>query len=274
MTMKEIVLESTAYWTAAVRGLESARPDRLFDDPWAAALAGSTGAVWIAERPPESVIPIVLRTRYFDDYLQRCAKEAGLRQVVVLAAGLDTRAFRLSWPAGTTIYELDRPAVVKHKEQVLAAAGAQARCERRTVSADLTEPWQARLMEAGFDSAQPSLWLLEGFLFYLPVQAIKRILDDVTALAVSGSSLGFDCINSLVLTSPFTRAWVEMQARTGAAWIGALDDPLGFLAERGWRAQVTQAGAGDANHGRWVLPVIPATMPNMPHNWYVTATRL
>jgi hypothetical protein len=85
--------------------------------------------------------------------------------------------------------------------------------------------------------------------------------------------MGFDIINSTVLTSPWTRPWVEMQANAGAPWIGTLDDPVGFLAARGWQATLSQAGEPDANHGRWALPVLPAAMPGVPHNWLVTALK-
>lgn len=126
-------------------------------------------------------------------------------------------------------------------------------------------------MSSGFDSAQPSLWLLDGFLFYLPGAAVTRILDTVTGLASSGSWCGFDIVNSLVLTSPWTKPWVDMQAASGAPWLGTMDDPQAFMGQRGWQATLTQAGAADANHGRWHLPVLPVDMPDMPHNWFVTA---
>jgi hypothetical protein len=80
-------------------------------------------------------------------------------------------------------------------------------------------------------------------------------------------------VNGLVLTSPWTRPWVEMQAAAGAPWIGTMDDPVGFLAGRGWSASLTQAGQSDANHGRWTLPELPTTMPDVPHSWLVTAER-
>lgn len=102
-------LGATAFWTAAVRAMENTRADRLFADPWAEALTGEVGAAWMADRTPESVIPIVLRTRYFDDFLLRVAGETSVRQFVLPAAGLDTRAFRLDWPAGTRLFELDQP---------------------------------------------------------------------------------------------------------------------------------------------------------------------
>jgi len=266
------LLGATAGWTAAVRARETERADALVRDPWAAALAGESGAAWIAVRPPDSTLPIVLRTRYFDDYLQRVTAE-GIRQVVLLAAGLDTRAYRLSWPAGTRIYELDQAPVIAAKEQVLAAADAAPTCERHAIPADLTEPWQARLVAADFDPAQPAAWLLEGFLFYLPSDQVTTILDAVATWAAAGSRLGFDIINAAMLTSAWTRPWLEMQAKAGAPWIGTLDDPAGFLAARGWQAALTQAGQPDAHHGRWTLPVLPVAAPNMPHNWFVTATK-
>jgi methyltransferase (TIGR00027 family) len=264
---------ATARWTAAVRAQESERTDALFVDPWAAALAGSAGMAWLAERPPGSGLPMVLRTRYFDDFLLRVTGELVIRQVVLVAAGLDTRAFRLSWPGPTHIFELDRAAVLRYKAQILDRAGARPTCERTTLAADLTAPWAAQLASAGFDAGQAAVWLLEGFLFYLPTTQIIQILDELTTLAAPGSWLGFDIVNHAVLTSPWTRAWVEMQAQAGAPWLGTLEDPVAMLAARGWVATLSQAGAPDAHFGRWTLPVIPTTAPDMPHNWYVTAHR-
>lgn len=266
-------LEETSRWTAAVRALEHAREDRLFEDPWADALAGAEGRAWLADRTPESVVPIVLRTRYFDDWLRRIGERGEIRQVVLLAAGLDTRAYRLDWPDRMHLFELDRPAVLRHKDGILAAAGARARCSRRAVEADLTGSWTEALLDAGFDESRPSGWLLEGFLFYIAVEAIARLFDAVSELSAPGSRIGFDIINGQVLTSPWTRPWAEMQAAAGAPWIGTMDDPVRFLAERGWQATLTQAGQPDADHGRWQLPVLPTTMPDMPHNWFVTARR-
>jgi len=266
-------IDATARWTAAVRASESTRDDRLFEDPWAAALAGPEGAAWIAGRPPGSTLPIAIRTRFFDDWLHRVAIEGGIRQVVLLASGLDTRAYRLPWVAGTTVFELDRPAVLAGKRGVLEGAGAAPACDRRAVGADLTGDWAAALLASGLDRDRPTAWLVEGVLFYLPREAIDRILDDVTRLAAPGSRLGLDIVNRHVLTSPWTKPWVEMQAAAGAPWIGTMDDPAAELAARGWIATVTQPGSPEANHGRWTLPVVPADMTEMPHSWYVTAER-
>jgi methyltransferase (TIGR00027 family) len=267
------LLGSTARWTAAVRAQENGRENRLFNDPWAATLAGQEGQAWLAQRPADSVIPIILRTRFFDDFLQCITRQHGIRQVVLMAAGLDTRAFRLSWPEQTRLFELDQPSILCYKEQILRSAGAQPACVRQTIEVDLTGPWKETLLKTGFNQQQPSGWLLEGFLFYLSHELITHLLNEVTSLAAPGSWLGFDTINSAVLTSPWTRPWIEMQAKSGAPWIGTLDDPEGFLVAQGWKATLTQAGAPEANHGRWPYPVLPVTIPGMPHNWYVTAQK-
>jgi methyltransferase (TIGR00027 family) len=155
----------------------------------------------------------------------------------------------------------------------MAAVGAKPACDRRTIAADLTEPWQEALLAAGFDAARPACWLVEGLLFYLPSDEIVKILDGVAEFAAPGSRLGCDVINSALLTNPYTRPWVDMQAKAGAPWIGTLDDPAGFFAERGWDASLTQAGQPDANHGRWTLPVLPVNLPGAPHNWFLTASK-
>jgi methyltransferase (TIGR00027 family) len=267
------LLGETALWTASVRARESQREDRLFSDPWAAALAGEHGSTWIAQRSEEGTLPIVLRTRYFDDFLQRISSQHGIRQIVLMAAGLDTRAFRLNWPQGTRIFELDQPEVLNYKEEIINSIGARPTCERQVIKKDLTESWKEALTLNGFDPLERTCWLLEGFLFYLPNETVIQLIRDVNDLAASECWLGFDIINGAVLTSPWTKAWVDMQAQSGAPWIGTLDDPESFLASLGWTATLTQAGQADANYGRWTLPVIPTKMPNMPHNWFVSAQK-
>lgn len=271
MTETAGTLEATARWTAAVRAREDARADRLFADPWAAALAGEAGAAWLAARTPGSETPIVLRTRYFDDWLTASVREGD--QVVLLAAGLDTRAWRLPWPAGVTLFEVDREAVLDHKAAAMAGAGAVPACERRAVAADLGGDWAAALVAAGFSPDRRSVILAEGVLFYLPEELVHRVLAAIGPLAAPGSRLGFDIVNSVVLVSPYTKAWVEMQAAAGAPWLGTLDDPVAELDALSWTAVLAQAGEPEANHGRWTLPVIPQAVPGMPRNWYVTAER-
>lgn len=272
-TKSDHLIGATARWAAAVRAAESGREDGLFNDPWASALAGNEGMEWLAGRPADSTLVMTLRTRYFDDFLRRVSSQDGLKQILLLAAGLDMRAFRLDWPKGTRLFELDQPDVFDYKEQSLSSLGAQATCDRRVVRVDLTQPWSKELVANGFESREPSCWLLEGFLFYLPNESITQIIEQITNLAAPGSWLGFDINNSDMMTSPWTKAWVDMQAQMGAPWVGTMDDPEGFLGERGWLVTLTQAGQPDANYGRWTLPIIPTRAANMPHNWFVTAKR-
>ena len=272
-TVSDRLLGMTARWAAAVRAAESRREDGLFNDPWAAALAGKEGEAWLAGRPPDSTLTMTLRTRFYDDFLLRVSDQYGISQIIVMAAGLDTRAFRLNWPKKTRLFELDQAAVLDYKEGILNSLGVRATCDRRVIQADLTKPWGKALAENGFNIKEPSGWLLEGFLFYLSNETIAKIIDQVTNLAAAGSRMGFDINNSDMMISPYTKSWVEMQAQLGAPWVGTMDDPESFLSARGWTATLTQAGQPDANYGRWTLPVIPTKSPNMPHNWFVSAQK-
>ena len=196
----------TALGAAMVRAAESGRADRLFDDPYAQAfLDAAPGA--FPRRPgageqPAGAGPIqaagaafyaraAVRTRFFDDYLS-AAVAAGRRQVVLLAAGLDARAFRLAWPPGTRVFEVDVPGVLAFKDEVLAGCSAVPRCERVTVPADLRRDWAERLAEAGFGQTGPTAWLAEGVLLYLTAGEAGRLLSRVTALSAAGSRLGFE----------------------------------------------------------------------------------
>jgi methyltransferase (TIGR00027 family) len=264
-------LADTATWTAAMRAQETARPDRLFDDPWAHELAGPEGLAWLASRREESLLPMVIRTRYFDDRLQEVAA-SGVRQVVLLGAGLDTRAYRLAWPPGTILFELDTPGVLSRKATIMERAGATARCARRTTNVDLAGAWTGALATAGFDDARPAAFLLEGLLFYLPNDLVAGILRAIAAIAAPEGWLGFDIVNAATLSSPYTRPWIEMQAQAGAPWLGTMEDPIACLGDR-WAAGMTQPGQPDAHYGRWSLPVLPTIMPDIPHHWLVTARR-
>lgn len=267
-------LASTARWIAAVRAHESRREDRLFHDPWAAALAGAEGEAWIAGRGnAPALAAITIRARYFDDYLERVTDRHGVRQVVLVAAGFDTRAYRLSWPEGTRVFELEQPEVLGDKERILRAEGARPTCERQAVGADLMRSWTEPLARAGYRRSEPSCWLFEGFLFYLDLDRVSRILDETTAVAATGSWLGFDMPNAITLTHAYTRSWVDMQARMGVPFVATLDDPSTELASRGWIANQVQVGDREANFGRWPYPPIPLEVPDMPRNWLVTAVK-
>jgi len=272
---------STGLWTAAIRARESVREDALFVDPLTAHLARSGGSSWIEHAhnsDPQgqefASIGVVIRTRFFDDFLQQATQNTQIRQVVILATGMDTRAYRLSWPPHTTLFELDQPQVLASKEQLLASASATLNCQRRTIGVDLSQPWANVLQEASFDPGQPSVWLMEGFLQYLPPEAMLQIFDAITSLSTTGSQLGFDVVNQDMFTSPWTRTWVETLKQAGVPWRSFLDQPETTLAERGWQATVVQPGDPSANYGRWPFPAMPdRSVPGMPRNFLVTAMR-
>ncbi len=198
---------STAVMVAAARAGETGRENPLIRDPYAAILvAGAGTGVWetlldndvvgkIEEVDAEAAKIFehmgsyqAVRTHFFDRYFTDAA-EAGIRQVVILASGLDSRAYRLDWPAGTTVYEIDQPKVLEYKAETLAAHGAQPSAQRREVAIDLRQDWPKALREAGFDDAQPTAWLAEGLLMYLPADAQDRLFELVTELSAPGSRI-------------------------------------------------------------------------------------
>lgn len=196
---------STALFVATARALEAQKPDPLASDPFAAvfchAVGGSAADVLDGKDPdhqlkkPEFGEHFVnfqgARTRYFDDYFRQAA-DAGVRQVVILAAGLDSRAYRLSWPDGTTIFELDQPQVLDFKRTVLAEQGAVPNAERREIAIDLRDDWPQALQDSGFDASQPSAWIAEGLLIYLPAAAQQQLFAGIDALASSGSRVAVE----------------------------------------------------------------------------------
>jgi len=199
---------ATATMVAASRALASQGPDPLLNDPFAEPLVRAVGLdplirlidgeVTLDEDDPAvngrtRAEQMAVRTRFFDNFFID-ATAGGIRQAVILASGLDTRAYRLPWPAGTVVYEIDQPQVIDFKTTTLADLGANPTAERRTVSIDLREDWPAALREAGFDVDQPTAWSAEGLLPYLPPEAQDRLFDNITALSAPGSQLATEHI--------------------------------------------------------------------------------
>jgi methyltransferase (TIGR00027 family) len=196
---------STALFVATARALEAQKPDPLAVDPFAGifcrAVGGPAADVLDGKNPEHQLTTPDFgehfvnfqgaRTRYFDNYFLQAA-EAGVRQVVILAAGLDSRAYRLAWPDGTTIFELDRPQVLDFKREVLAEQGATPNAERREIAIDLREDWPQALRDSGFDASQPSAWIAEGLLIYLPAAAQQQLFTGIDALASSGSHVAVE----------------------------------------------------------------------------------
>lgn len=270
-------LAKTALWTAAARACESRRRDRLFDDPWAQVLTGSPAVEAyvraISQFGAETADLNAIITRYFDEFLLRAAAEDGIRQVVILGAGLDARALRLIWPAQTSLYELDQPGLIAYKDGRLAAAGAAPACIRHTIGVNLREHWQDGLRSAGFDPARPSVWLLEGFLYFLDEPAVRNLLAGIAGLSTPGSRIGIELVNGEMLRAQSTRHWNERMSAAGAPWLFTSDRPDLLLAEFGWSANVVEAGGQDACFGRSFGPVRQPGAPDLPLCLLVTGTR-
>jgi methyltransferase (TIGR00027 family) len=193
---------ATATMVAASRAVASQGPDALLDDPLADPLVRAVGLdpfvriidgeINFDDDPllnrKARTEQIAVRTRFFDDFFTGATKD-GVRQAVILASGLDTRAYRLPWPAGTVVYEIDQPQVIEFKTNTLAGLGATPTADRRAIGIDLRDDWPAALREGGFDVTQPTAWSAEGLLPYLPPEAQDRLFDNVSALSAPGSRL-------------------------------------------------------------------------------------
>jgi methyltransferase (TIGR00027 family) len=266
-------------WMAAARARESERADRLFYNPLAAALAGPKGFAWLehveaASWSDRSGLYPVIRTRFFDDFLLDSCWQLGVRQVVLAAAGLDTRAFRLDWPSRTCFSEMDLTEVLDAKEDVIDRAGATPNCERHAVRVDLREAtWPETLLASRCRPERPSVWLIEALLYYLTRAAVHEHLEKVSALTATGSLLGLDALNRGLFFSPVV--WPMQVALT---WRGApgrfgTNHPDRIMARYGWEAQVTQPGEEGANYGRWPKPMIPRQVLGLPRSFLVRARR-
>ena len=195
---------STALFVAASRAIEGQKPEPLALDPYAEVFCRAVGGEWadvVDDVPNDGGLRARLRlsdfgehftsfqgarTRYFDAYFKR-ASDVGVRQVVILAAGLDARAYRLPWPDGTVVYELDQPQVLEFKREALAELGDAPLAERREVAVDLRDDWPQALKASGFDPSRPSAWIAEGLLIYLPAAAQQQLFAGIDELASPGS---------------------------------------------------------------------------------------
>ena len=203
---------ATAVMVAAARAAETDKDNPLIRDPYAKVLvAGAGTGVWefmldnefvakVADSDPEVAAVVehmgsyqAVRTHFFDEFFTAAAG-AGIRQIVILASGLDSRAYRLPWPAGTTVYELDQPKVLEYKAATLNQHGATPKAPRREVPIDLRFDWPKALREAGFDPSVPTAWLAEGLLMYLPADAQDRLFEQVTELSAAGSRISAETV--------------------------------------------------------------------------------
>jgi methyltransferase (TIGR00027 family) len=194
---------ATATMVAAGRALASEEANPLIRDPYAAPLVRAVGIDFFTKLVDGDISTsdaddgglartmtdvMAVRTRFFDDFFVG----AGVRQAVILASGLDSRAYRLPWPDGAVVYEIDQPNVIAAKTSAMTDIGATPTAERRTVAVDLRDDWPRALKAAGFDATLPTAWSAEGLLVYLPPQAQDRLFDEITALSAPGSRVAVE----------------------------------------------------------------------------------
>jgi methyltransferase (TIGR00027 family) len=285
----------TAVTMAQERRIESRREDRLFDDPLAErfisalvashegttadgqselemVLPGLAGDVTLGDFVPEFRGFVSLRTRYFDDHVLSAVAD-GCRQVVILAAGLDARAFRLPLPADARVFELDLPDVMGFKAGVLDAYEAGPAARRLPVAVDLRDDFAAPLRAAGFEPGEPTVWLVEGLLPYLTLEDSDRLLARVGRLSASGSLLLADQLSSRIWQLTTGRSdELSVLDKVGASWQSTIDDPVGWLAGKGWKGAVADMNAFAAGHGREAPALLDATS-GPPATWLATAVR-
>ncbi|GIF25746.1 methyltransferase (TIGR00027 family) [Actinoplanes tereljensis] len=272
-------LARTALWTASLRAREHARPDHLFTDPLAEYLAGDEGPQIM--RSFEATVQggvedpaLAVRTRFFDDAMQDIATRYGTRQVVLVAAGMDSRAYRLNWQPDTRLYELDRPELLDLKAQQLRAASASPTCTRITVSVDLTAQWSAPLRNAGFRPQSPTLWLVEGLLYFLDGPQLNALMQDISDLSAPGSWILADFVTASSLTSPTMRPWLDRMAASGHAWHSGSDDPEALFGGYGWRVACTDYGSSRADFGRWAMSAVAPGVPGTRGRYIVMGDRI
>src|ERR1700761_6701438 len=292
---------ATATMVAAARAVATKADNPLINDQFAEPLVRAVGvdfltrwasgdldaadvdaedSSWKLQQMPDAM---AARTRFFDAFFHD-ATEAGVRQAVILASGLDARAYRLDWPTGMTVFEVDQPEVIAFKTETLAELGAAPTTDRRTVAIDLRNDWPAALTEAGFDRSQPTAWIAEGLLGYLPPDAQDRLLDNISALSADGSRLATEAIPDMPDVDK-EKARELMQQATEQWRAHGFDlnfEELGYEGDRadvaeyldglGWRSVGRPMSELLAEHG---LPPVPQTSDSvsMADTVYYTSTK-
>ncbi|MGU3502032.1 class I SAM-dependent methyltransferase [Mycobacterium sp. C31M] len=294
---------TTAVMVAAARAAETAAADPLISDPYARILVdGAGGGPWsvmlddefvarATEIDPEAALIFThmgnyqaVRTRFFDDYFA-AATAAGIRQMVILASGLDSRAYRLDWPADTTVFEIDQPKVLEYKQAELTEHGVQPTAIRREVAIDLRQDWPAALRAAGFDDTAPTAWLAEGLLMYLPGDAQDRLFEQITALSAPGSRIAAETapVQAEERRAQMKERFDAIREKFGlddSIDVGELmyNDPAradlaDWLAGHGWDSTGLKSADEMRRLDRWALPDSPDAPDDDAFSQFVTATR-
>jgi methyltransferase (TIGR00027 family) len=291
---------ATATGVAVGRALASRGPDPLITDPFAEPLVRAVGVNFFTRIASGELDPahvddngdfgmqrmgamMGVRTRFFDEFFLGAA-DAGIRQAVILASGLDARAYRLPWPTGTTVFEIDQARVIEFKTTTLADLGASPTADRRAVPVDLRHDWPAALRDAGLDPSKPTAWSAEGLLPFLPPDAQDRLLDNITALSPAGSQLATenvqgagDAVQTMAdRMREVTDQWrehgfdIEM---TDLWYAGDRNDVVDYLDGHGWATSATGVPEFAAAYGLSLPADTADRAATLASLQYVTATR-
>jgi methyltransferase (TIGR00027 family) len=286
---------STALGVAAARAAETDSANPLIRDPFARAFLEAAGdGMWNLMANPSKAAELTddvdllahlqvmidflaVRTAFFDEYFLNAAA-SGVRQVVILAAGLDARAWRLPWPDGTTVFELDQAKVLDFKSTTLQRRGADPTSRLVSVAIDLRQDWPTALQEAGFDPSRPTVWSAEGLLRYLPARAQDLLFERIQALSPSGSWLATNAPAESALDPERLARQREQSHRLRVAAARVLDTEVpadedlwypeertevtGWLRDHGWDASAITMGEMLIRYGRHVPAddVVPPTV--------------
>ena len=292
---------ATATGVAVGRALASRAANPLINDPFAEPLVRAVGVDFFTRLANGELDPadvddndsafgmrrmsdmMAVRTRFFDEFFMQ-ATNSGIRQAVILASGLDARAYRLPWPAETTVYEIDQPRVIEFKTQTLQTLGATTTADRRAVAIDLRQDWPAALRQAGFDATQPTAWSAEGLLVFLPSDAQDRLLDNISASSAAGSRFASE--NMPDVSQAETTMQSRMQTLTDRwrqhgldvdmsdLWyLGERNDVADYLDSHGWDTVATGVAELFAANGLSSQPANEQEAEMFASFGYVTATR-
>ena len=271
---------ATATMVAAARAIATTADDALINDPFAEPLVRAVGVDFFTRLATGELLAedldadnasvgmqrmtdnMAVRTKFFDEFFLAADRSGGsCRQAVILASGLDARAYRLQWPAGTTVYEIDQPEVIEFKSTTLAEFGAEPTADRRTVAMDLRYDWPSALIAAGFDPSQPTAWSAEGLLGYLPPEAQDRLLDTITELSAVGSWVAVESVPTID-PAEHEKAVERMQEASerwrshgfdldfaNLIYLGDRNEPAGYLEDHGW--QLTRQSVAGVARRQW-----------------------
>lgn len=272
--MGDEAVQATSDWMAVVRGMEYERADAYLRDPHAHLLTGepaiSQVEYCITIGAPTGVV--IGRGRFGDSVVEHAIAE-GVRQVVSLGAGSDSRPWRLALPADLAWYEVDLPGQLDGKLAVFESAGLIPRCARQSVGADLRHAWDAELAAAGHDAARPTVWVAEGLFYYLERPDALAVTDTLTRLSAPGSRIVFDVPHPGFVTDPEKAEFVRYMADRGSPFVGSAEHPAELLRDTGWVTEAYRSPELEAGRCPWLEPLPHRLVTDHHLIWYAHAHR-